>query len=104
MESQVVFHKGDITDPHSLAKILGEVRPSEIYHLAAQSHVSQSFETPDYTMQVNTTGTLNLLQAIIVCRLEKHTRLYNVSIHGQVRSSIRNPMLLGFAVNTVGLF
>ncbi|KAH6995871.1 GDP-mannose 4,6 dehydratase [Ilyonectria sp. MPI-CAGE-AT-0026] len=79
VESQIVFHKGDITDPHSLTKILGEVRPSEIYHLAAQSHVSQSFETPDYTMQVNTTGTLNLLQAIIVCRLEKHTRLYNAA-------------------------
>lgn len=66
-------------DPHGLAKLLRDVRPAEIYHLAAQSHVSQSFETPDYTMQVNAMGTLNLLQAIVASGLEKSTRLYNVS-------------------------
>ncbi|KAJ4307680.1 hypothetical protein N0V84_012564 [Fusarium piperis] len=59
--------------------LITEVRPQEIYHLAAQSHVSQSFETPEYTMQVNTMGTLNILQAIVLCGLEKHTRVYNAS-------------------------
>ncbi|KAK3990433.1 putative GDP-mannose 4,6 dehydratase [Cladorrhinum sp. PSN332] len=77
IKGRVTWHKGDITDSHGLAGILGEIRPREIYHLAAQSHVSQSFKTPDYTMQVNTTGTLNLLQAIVVCGLERHTKLYN---------------------------
>lgn len=65
-------------DPHGLANLLREIRPAEIYHLAAQSHVGQSFEIPDYTMKVNAMGTLNLLQAIAVSGLEKDSRLYNV--------------------------
>ncbi|KAL0932829.1 dTDP-glucose 4,6-dehydratase [Colletotrichum truncatum] len=66
-------------DSHFLNNLLRDVRPDEIYHLAAQSHVSQSFKTPDYTMQVNTIGTLNLLQAIVNCGLENHVRLYNAA-------------------------
>jgi len=80
VKSQIILHKGDITDSHSLVRILRDVRPDEIYHLAGQSHVSQSFETPSYTMQVNAMGTLNLLQAIVCCGLQTNTRLYNVSL------------------------
>lgn len=76
---KITIHKGDITDPHGLAKTLGDISPDEIYHLAAQSHVSQSFATPSYTMQVNALGTLNLLQAIVSCGLQAKVRLYNAS-------------------------
>lgn len=89
VRDRLTLHKGDILDSHGLTKLLGEIRPQEIYHLAAQSHVSQSFETPEYTMQVNTMGTLNILQAIVLCGLEKHTRLYNVRASGLIYRVIR---------------
>ncbi|KAK4163001.1 putative GDP-mannose 4,6 dehydratase [Cladorrhinum sp. PSN259] len=76
---RIKLHKGDVTDSYYLTNLLGKVRPHEIYHLAAQSHVSQSFESPGYTMQVNAIGTLNLLQAIVTQGLQKHTKLYNAA-------------------------
>lgn len=75
--THLILHKGDILDPHCSVKILSEVRPKEIYHLAAQSHVTSSFEIPEYTFQVNVFGTLNLLQAIRLSGIENTTRLYN---------------------------
>jgi GDPmannose 4,6-dehydratase len=78
IQSQITIHKGDITDPYILIQLLREIQPDEIYHLAAQSHVSQSFATPEYTFQVNMAGTLNLLQAVVVCGLQRKTRIYNV--------------------------
>ncbi len=76
---RLVLHKGDVLDPHCLIRILGAVRPQEIYHFAAQSHVTLSFEIPDYTFHVNVHGTLNVLQAIVLCGIEREVRLYNVS-------------------------
>jgi GDPmannose 4,6-dehydratase len=61
-----------------LIQLLRDIQPHEIYHLAAQSHVSQSFATPEHTFQVNIVGTLNLLQAVVVCGLQRKTRIYNV--------------------------
>ncbi|KAK4156182.1 putative GDP-mannose 4,6 dehydratase [Chaetomidium leptoderma] len=79
IRSKITIHKGDITDPYILVQLLRDIQPHEIYHLAAQSHVSQSFATPDHTFQVNMTGTLNLLQAVMVCGLQSKTRIYNAA-------------------------
>ncbi|KAH6624811.1 GDP-mannose 4,6 dehydratase-like protein [Chaetomium sp. MPI-SDFR-AT-0129] len=79
IQSKITIHKGDITDPFILIQLLRTIQPHEIYHLAAQSHVTQSFTTPDHTFQVNTTGTLNLLQAVVVCGLQSKTRIYNAA-------------------------
>ena len=72
------LHYGDLTDSLSLVKILGEVRPDEIYNLAAQSHVAVSFEVPEYTADATGTGVLRLLEAMRVCGLEK-SKLYQAS-------------------------
>lgn len=73
------LHYGDMTDSLSLVKIVGKVRPDEIYNLAAQSHVQVSFEVPEYTADTVGTGTLRLLEAIRICGLEKSCRLYQAS-------------------------
>lgn len=72
-------HYGDMTDSLSLVKIVGRVKPNEIYNLAAQSHVQVSFEVPEYTADTVGTGTLRLLEAIRICGLEKSCRLYQAS-------------------------
>lgn len=73
------LHYGDMTDSLSLVKIVGKVRPDEIYNLAAQSHVQVSFEVPEYTADTVGTGTLRLLEAIRICGLEKSCKLYQAS-------------------------
>ena len=78
-EQQLVLHYGDLTDTSNLTRILNEVRPDEIYNLAAQSHVAVSFESPEYTSDVNALGTLRLLEAIRFLGLEKETRFYQAS-------------------------
>lgn len=72
------LHYGDLTDSLSLVKILSEVRPDEIYNLAAQSHVAVSFEVPEYTADATGTGVLRILEAMRVCGLEK-SKLYQAS-------------------------
>ena len=72
------LHYGDLTDSLSLVKILGEVRPDEIYNLAAQSHVAVSFEVPEYTADATGTGVLRILEAMRVCGLEK-SKFYQAS-------------------------
>jgi len=72
------LHYGDLTDSLSLVKILGEVRPDEIYNLAAQSHVAVSFEVPEYTADATGIGVLRILEAMRVCGLEK-SKLYQAS-------------------------
>ncbi len=72
-------HYGDLTDSTNLIRILQEVRPDELYNLAAQSHVKVSFETPEYTANADGLGTLRLLEAIRILRLEKKTRFYQAS-------------------------
>ncbi|MBK1699022.1 GDP-mannose 4,6-dehydratase [Rhodovibrio salinarum] len=73
-----LLHYGDLTDATNLIRILQEVRPDEIYNLAAQSHVQVSFETPEYTANADALGTLRLLEAMRVLGL-MHTRFYQAS-------------------------
>jgi GDPmannose 4,6-dehydratase len=73
------LHFGDMTDSTNLIRILQEVKPDEIYNLAAQSHVQVSFETPEYTSNADGTGALRLLEAIRILGFEKRTRFYQAS-------------------------
>jgi len=73
------LHYGDLTDSTNLIRIIQEIRPDEIYNLAAQSHVQVSFETPEYTANADAVGTLRILEAIRLLGLEKTTRFYQAS-------------------------
>ena len=73
------LHHGDLTDATNLIRIVQEVQPTEIYNLAAQSHVAVSFETPEYTANADGLGTLRLLEAIRILKLEKTVRFYQAS-------------------------
>lgn len=73
------LHYGDLTDGSNLTRILKDVAPDEVYNLGAQSHVAVSFETPEYTANVNGLGTLRLLEAIRLLGREKTTRFYQAS-------------------------
>jgi GDPmannose 4,6-dehydratase len=84
------LHHGDVTDSTNLIRIIQQVRPDEIYNLAAQSHVAVSFEVPEYTADVDALGTLRLLEAIRILGLEKSVRFYQAStseLYGQVRET-----------------
>lgn len=74
-----ILHYGDMTDSTNLIRILQEVQPDEVYNLAAQSHVAVSFESPEYTANADALGTLRLLEAIRILKLEKKTRFYQAS-------------------------
>lgn len=80
-EKQVKFflHYGDLTDSTNLIRIIQETQPDEIYNLAAQSHVKVSFETPEYTANADAIGTLRILEAIRILKLESKTRFYQAS-------------------------
>jgi len=73
------LHYGDLTDSTNLIRIIQEVKPDEIYNLAAQSHVAVSFETPEYTANSDAVGTLRVLEAIRILGMEKHTKFYQAS-------------------------
>lgn len=73
------LHYGDLTDTSNLIRLVQEIQPDEIYNLGAQSHVAVSFESPEYTADVDAMGTLRLLEAIRICGLEKKTRFYQAS-------------------------
>ena len=75
----VDLHWGDMTDSSSLIRIIAQVRPDEIYNLAAQSHVKVSFDVPEYTAEADALGTLRLLEAVRICGLEKTCRVYQAS-------------------------
>ena len=82
------LHYGDLCDANSLVKIIRNIKPDEIYNFAAQSHVGVSFDMPNYTSQVNSIGTLNLLQAINDCGLNKNTKFYQAStseLYGEIQ-------------------
>jgi GDPmannose 4,6-dehydratase len=84
------MHYGDATDATNLIRIVQETQPSEIYNLAAQSHVQVSFETPEYTANADGVGTLRLLEAIRILGLEKQTRFYQAStseLYGKVQET-----------------
>jgi GDPmannose 4,6-dehydratase len=73
------LHYGDVTDSLSIMNILKKHNPSEIYNLAAQSHVKVSFETPEYTAMVDGLGTLKILEAVRILNMEKTTKIYQAS-------------------------
>ena len=79
MGRHFMLHYGDLTDSSSLIRIVQEVKPDEIYNLAAQSHVKVSFEEPEFTADADALGTLRLLEAIRISGLEKTTRFYQAS-------------------------
>jgi GDPmannose 4,6-dehydratase len=86
-ERKLILHYGDLSDSTNLIRIIQQVNPNEIYNLAAQSHVQVSFDTPEYTADVDALGTLRLLEAIRILNLENHTRFYQAStseLFGQV--------------------
>jgi len=74
-----ILHYGDLTDSLNITRIIQEVQPDEIYNLGAQSHVAVSFESPEYTANVDAIGTLRILEAIRLLGLEKKTRFYQAS-------------------------
>lgn len=74
-----ILHYGDLTDSSNLTRILQEVQPDEVYNLGAQSHVAVSFESPEYTADVDAIGTLRILEAIRLLGLEKRTKFYQAS-------------------------
>ena len=87
---RLYLHYGDLTDTSNLTRIIQEVQPDEIYNLGAQSHVAVSFESPEYTADVDGIGTLRILEAIRFLGLEKKTRFYQAStseLYGLVQES-----------------
>lgn len=87
-DARFILHYGDLTDSSNLTRILKEVQPDEVYNLGAQSHVAVSFESPEYTADVDAIGTLRLLEAIRFLGLEKKTRFYQAStseLYGEVQ-------------------
>jgi len=88
--SRFNLHYGDLTDSSNLTRILQQVQPDEVYNLGAQSHVAVSFESPEYTADVDGMGTLRLLEAIRILGMEKKTRFYQAStseLYGLVRET-----------------
>jgi GDPmannose 4,6-dehydratase len=77
--TKFLLHYGDLTDATNLIRLIQETKPDEIYNLAAQSHVQVSFETPEYTANADALGTLRLLEAIRILRLEHKVRFYQAS-------------------------
>ena len=78
-DRRLVLHYGDLTDSSNLIRIIGQVKPDELYNLGAMSHVAVSFESPEYTADVDATGTLRLLEAIRLLGLQKTCRFYQAS-------------------------
>ena len=78
-DPRLVLHHGDLTDSTNLIRVIQEVRPDELYNLAAQSHVQVSFETPEYTANADAIGTLRLLEAIRILGLGATTRFFQAS-------------------------
>jgi GDPmannose 4,6-dehydratase len=74
-----LLHYGDMTDSTNLIRLMQQIRPTEIYNLAAQSHVGVSFESPEYTANADALGVLRLLEAIRILGMEKETRFYQAS-------------------------
>lgn len=90
---KIVLHDGDLTDSTSLIRILGEVRPDEIYNLAAQSHVQVSFDVPEYSGDVDAIGVLRILEAVRMLKLEKTCKIYQAStseLYGKVEEVPQN--------------
>lgn len=86
-EKKIKLHYGDMTDSTNLIRLIQQIRPDEIYNLAAQSHVKVSFELPEYTAETDGIGTLRLLEAVRICGLIEKTKIYQAStseLYGKV--------------------
>jgi len=102
----LTLHYGDLSDASNLTRILANVEPDEVYNLGAQSHVAVSFETPEYTADVDALGTLRLLEAIRFLGREKHTKFYQAStseLYGLVRETPQSEITRGLANISLGL-
>ncbi len=87
------LHYGDLSDTSSLVKVIGMVRPDEVYNLAAQSHVQVSFDSPELTADIDATGVLRVLEAVRITGLADHTRIYQAStseLYGKVEEAPQN--------------
>ncbi len=90
---QFHLHYGDLSDTSSLVKVVSMVKPDEVYNLAAQSHVQVSFDSPEFTADIDGTGVLRILEAVRVCGLADHTRIYQAStseLYGKVEEVPQN--------------
>ena len=87
------LHYADLGDSMSIVKVVGSVRPDEIYNLAAQSHVQVSFDAPEFTADVDAVGVIRVLEAVRACHLEQHCRIYQAStseLYGKVEAVPQN--------------
>lgn len=92
-ENKITLHDGDLTDSSSIIRIISEVKPDEIYNLAAQSHVQVSFDVPEYSGDVDALGTLRILEALRILRMEQTCRVYQAStseLYGKVEECPQN--------------
>lgn len=92
-DNKIVIHDGDLSDGNSIVRIISEVQPDEIYNLAAQSHVGNSFDVPIYTGDVDALGVLRILDAVHQLGLDKKTKIYQAStseLYGQVEEVPQN--------------
>lgn len=88
IKRKLMLHYGDMTDSANLIRLIRDIKPDEIYNLAAQSHVQVSFELPEYTAQTDAVGTLRVLEAVRILGYEKKTRIYQAStseLYGKVQ-------------------
>jgi GDPmannose 4,6-dehydratase len=88
--SRLKLHYGDLSDSSNLTRLIRDIEPDEIYNLGAQSHVAVSFESPEYTADVDAMGTLRLLEAIRFLGLEQKTRFYQASTSELYGAGTRN--------------
>lgn len=87
------IHEGDLSDSSSIIRVMAEVRPNEVYNLAAQSHVGTSFDVPEYSGDVDALGTLRVLEAVRILGLQKSTKVYQAStseLYGKVEEVPQN--------------
>jgi len=92
-DNKLTLHEGDLTDSSNIINIVSTVKPHEIYNLAAQSHVGASFETAEYTSNVDALGVLRILEAVRILKMEKTCRIYQAStseLYGKVEECPQN--------------
>lgn len=92
-DNLIILHDGDLSDSLSMIRIIKEVEPEEIYNLAAQSHVGNSFDVPEYTADIDALGVLRILEAVHILKLESKCRIYQAStseLYGKVTACPQN--------------
>ena len=92
-KNAITLHDGDLSDSSGLIRLVGEIKPDEIYNLAAQSHVQVSFDAPEYSGDVDALGVLRVLEAVRVCGLTKTCKVYQAStseLYGKVEEVPQN--------------